>query len=101
LRAWEAGSRPILADLNIVTIAAFVPDSWSIRLRDERVENVDYEHPCDYVVLTGKMWQRERMFAISAEFRKRGKTVVIGGAHASVYPDGVRSPVDFDQGYCR
>jgi hypothetical protein len=94
LRAWEAGARPILADLNIVTIAAFVPESWSIRLCDERVENIDYDHPCDYVALTGKISQRKRMFAISEEFRNRGRTVVIGGAHASLDPDDVRSHAD-------
>lgn len=94
LAAWGVGSAPILADLNIVTVAAFVPDSWSIRLCDERVEKVDFDHRCDFVGLTGKISQRERIFALSREFRKRGIKVIIGGAHASLDPDDMRAHAD-------
>jgi hypothetical protein len=92
--AWGLGRAPILADVVIVTVAAFVPPTWTVRLCDERVEEADLDHDCDIVALTGKVSQRERMFELARAFRARGRLVLIGGAHASLDPQDVRPHAD-------
>lgn len=82
------------ADLVIVTVAAFVPADWQIRLCDENIDSVDFESNADFIGITGKVSQFGRMQEIAAEFRRRGKTVLIGGPYASLVPDTVRPHCD-------
>ena len=83
-----------LADLVVPTLAAMVPDGWHIELCDEHLEDVNYDTPCEYIGVTGKVSQWGRVSAIAAEFRRRGKTVLIGGPFASLCPDVAREHCD-------
>src|SRR5258707_5542812 len=76
-----------VADLTVVTIAAFVPGDWTVRLVDEAVSPVDLTFEADFVAITGKVSQRKRMIELAAEFRRRGRTVLIGGSFASLNPE--------------
>lgn len=82
------------ADLATVTVAAMVPDDWQISICDEHVEPVDFDHPAEFVGLTGKVTQENRMLELAEEFRRRGKTVIIGGPYASLSPEFVRGHCD-------
>src|SRR6185295_6724511 len=62
------------------------PAGFEIRLCDENISAVDFNCDADYVGITGKINQRQRMIAIAREFRRRGKTVLIGGPYASLSP---------------
>lgn len=83
-----------VADLTIATVAAMVPNGWHIKLSEEAVASVDLESDADFIALTGKVSQRSRMYALADEFRRRGKTVLIGGSFASLSPDDVRPHAD-------
>jgi radical SAM superfamily enzyme YgiQ (UPF0313 family) len=89
-----AGGRTQVADLAIATVAALVPDGWEIRLTDEDITPVDLENPVEFVALTGKVSQRRRIIELAAEFRRRGRTVLIGGSFASLSPDEMRPHAD-------
>jgi len=65
-----------------------------IALCDEGAQVIDFNTACDYIGITGKVSQWARMRAIAAEFRKRGKRVIIGGPFASLCPDVVRPHCD-------
>jgi hypothetical protein len=54
----------------------------------------DLDTPADYVGITGKISQWGRMRTLAREFRERGKTVLIGGPHASLSPELVRPHCD-------
>lgn len=82
------------ADLVLPTLAAFVPEDWEIRLCDENLDPVDFDCAADFVGITGKISQFGRMLEIAAEFRRRGKTVLIGGPYASLVPDKLRPHCD-------
>jgi radical SAM superfamily enzyme YgiQ (UPF0313 family) len=82
------------ADLATVTVAALAPRDWQISVCDEHVEPIDFDHPADFIGLTGKVTQEHRMLEIAQEFRRRGKTVLIGGPYASLSPDFVRGHCD-------
>ena len=83
-----------IADLATTTVAALAPDDWQVRICDEYLESVDLDTDAHYVGLTGKIDQSARMLQLAAEFRRRGKTVIIGGPYASLSPDRVREHCD-------
>src|SRR5262249_54172532 len=82
------------ADLAIATVAAMAPDDFSIVLCDEHATPVNFESTADFIGITGKVSQWGRMKAIADEFRRRGKTVMIGGPYASLSPEVVRPHCD-------
>ena len=94
LEAWGIQKRMNLADLTMPTVAALIPPSWDIRICDERYQPADLESDAEIIGITGKISQRERMIELAAEFRKRGKVVVMGGPHVSLNPDDIRPHAD-------
>lgn len=82
------------ADLSIATVAAMAPAGFGVELCDEHFMPVAYDTAADYVGITGKVSQWGHMKAIAAEFRRRGKTVLIGGPYASLSPEAVRPHCD-------
>jgi len=83
-----------MADLSTPTVAAMCPASFGALLCDENVTPIDWNTPADFIGLTGKITQFGRMKQIAAEFRRRGKVVIIGGPYASLCPDMARPHCD-------
>ncbi len=73
--------------LSLPVIAAYTPPDWEVALVDEAVEDIDFDHPCDLVGLSVMTCYAPRAYEIATEFRKRGKTVVLGGVHPTYCPD--------------
>jgi len=74
--------------LGLATIAAEVPDYWEIKIIDENVDELDYEHEkADLVVISFLTTNSVRGYMIADAFRCRGIKVVIGGVHTSVKPE--------------
>ncbi|MEM7350566.1 MAG: radical SAM protein [Acidobacteriota bacterium] len=88
-----AGAQAI-ADLAASTVAALAPDGWQVSICEEYVEPIDFDTDADFIGLTGKVIQGQRMNEVADIFRQRGKTVLIGGPHASLSPDAVRDHCD-------
>ncbi len=76
------------------SIAALTPQAWDIQAVDENVEPIDFDTPCDMVGLTAFNIQKTRAFKIAAEFKRRGKLVVMGGPFATSEPDVCQQHVD-------
>jgi len=91
---WGFPAAQSIADLATATVAAFAPRDWQVEICEEYVEPVDFDHPADYVGITGKITQWSRMRQVAAEFRQRGRKVIIGGPFASLSPDVVRGHCD-------
>jgi len=94
--AWGLEGRTTVADLASVTVAAFAPRGWEIRLTDETITPLDLDEVENGVVvaITGKVSQRNRMFELADHYRRRGAVVIIGGPYASLSPDDVRPHAD-------
>lgn len=88
------GSFPVVADLTTPTLAALVPPSWDITICDGRFQDVDFDTSAGVIALTGKVSQREDMKRLAGEFRRRGKLVLAGGPHVSLWPEDLRGHVD-------
>ncbi|MEM7354630.1 MAG: radical SAM protein [Acidobacteriota bacterium] len=89
VQGWGLPPATALADLPIATVAAMVPDSFDIRLCDENITPIDFDIEADFIGITGKVSQWGRMQQIAGEFRRRGRTVLIGGPFASLSPEVV------------
>jgi hypothetical protein len=87
-------SAVMMADLAAATVAAMAPPDFDVAICDETISPVDFNHPAEWIAITGKVSQRQRMVALAAEFRSRGKRVIIGGPYASLSPDRVRNHCD-------
>ncbi|MCP5014222.1 MAG: B12-binding domain-containing radical SAM protein [Ketobacter sp.] len=83
-----------IADLAITTVAALVPADFDVEICDQYVSMVKLDYPADFVGITGKISQVGNMIKLAQEFRRRGKTVIIGGSFASLTPDAVRPYCD-------
>jgi len=94
LGAWGVGKRVNLADLTMPTVAALLPADWRVSLCDERIDPVDFETDSAVIGITGKVSQRDRIIELAADFRARGKLVLIGGPYATLNPDDMRPHAD-------
>ena len=91
---WGFSSVQWIADVTLTTLAALAPPDFTVRLCDEAISPIDFDTSADFIGLTGKITQRERMIEVAAEFRRRGKTVLIGGPSASLSPGPFRQACD-------
>lgn len=88
LKADRTGDRHFtrVASAAIATVAAFAPDDFEVSLCDETIEPVDLDVDADVIGITANVSQALRALELAAEFRARGKTVLIGGPHVSLAP---------------
>jgi radical SAM superfamily enzyme YgiQ (UPF0313 family) len=80
--------------LSLAALAAVTPPAWEVALCDENIEPLHLDTDADLVALTAMTPQAPRAYEIAAQFRARGKTVVMGGFHASNLPDEALVHVD-------
>ncbi|MEI6214152.1 MAG: radical SAM protein [Desulfuromonadales bacterium] len=80
--------------LSLASLAAVTPPDWDVELLDDNFEAVNYGSNADVIALTAMTPQAPRAYEIADEFRRRGKTVVMGGFHASNLPDEALTHVD-------
>lgn len=73
--------------LSLAAIAAVTPPEWEVALCDDHTERIDFDTDADLIALTAMTPQAPRAYEIAAGFKSRGKTVVMGGFHASNLPD--------------
>ena len=80
--------------LSLAAIAAVTPDEWELEFCDDSFEKLDYSTNADIIALTAMTAQVSRAYEIADAFRKRGKTIVMGGFHVSNLPEEALAHVD-------
>lgn len=85
----------VFPPLGLLTLAGLTPREVPVALCDENTgEVVDFDTDARVVCITGYNIQMKRVFEIADEFRRRGKTVVIGGPIANLLPAECRPHCD-------
>ncbi|MGE5801925.1 MAG: B12-binding domain-containing radical SAM protein [Gemmatimonadota bacterium] len=88
--AMDSRGRPIkqrtvhLPALTLPMLAAVTPPDADLRLCCETAEQIPFDEPWDLVGLTGMGSGIVRAWQIADEFKRRGRTVVIGGIAATL-----------------
>lgn len=80
--------------LSLAALAAVTPPEWAVALWDENIEPHFPATDADLVAITAMTPQAPRAYQLAAAFRAAGKTVVMGGFHASNLPDEALQHVD-------
>lgn len=88
------GFKRSLLDLGLVTVAACTPRHIDIEIVDEYLTPIPYDTDADLIALSAKTSCVVHAYEVAAEFKKRGKTVVLGGIHASLRPEEALEHVD-------
>jgi radical SAM superfamily enzyme YgiQ (UPF0313 family) len=71
--------------LNI--IASLTPQYYEIKIIEEEIEDVNLDEECDIVGISTMTSNAPRAYRMAGEFKKRGRTVVMGGVHPTVLPE--------------
>lgn len=80
-------SRSMLAPLNLMYLAAYVPDGVDVRIIDENVEPVRFDDAPRLAGINVMTSTARRAYEIADRYRERGSLVVMGGVHASMLPE--------------
>jgi radical SAM superfamily enzyme YgiQ (UPF0313 family) len=85
----------IYPPLGLLTLAALTPREFQVTICDENAgERVDYDTSAQIIGITGYLLQKSTVLAHAHQFRKRGKTVIIGGPLANLLPEVCRPHCD-------
>jgi len=77
-------------------LAALTPKEYQTRIIDELVDDLDFDEEVDLVALTGMLRHIPRAIDIAKEFKRRGKTTIIGGVGAFALEEGIEKSGAFD-----
>jgi radical SAM superfamily enzyme YgiQ (UPF0313 family) len=75
-------------------LAALTPKRHSVEIINENYDDINFDKKVDLVGITCLTMTAPRVYQIADEFRRRGKTVVIGGYHASALPEEAKQHAD-------
>lgn len=75
-------------------VAAAMPADVDTTIVDEDVEPVDFDADVDLVGISFMTFNAPRAYQIADEFRRRGKTVIVGGYHPTFLPEEASTHAD-------
>lgn len=86
-----SGRRTLAPPLGLLTVAALLPSSWELRLKDLNARQLSEDdwHWADMVMVSGMLVQRENLLSLVREAKARGKTVAAGGPYPTSLPEEV------------
>jgi len=82
------------ARVTLTTLAGLTPPQHQVVIHDARLSEPNYEGDWDLVGFTGMTCEMPHVYQMADEFRKRGKTVAIGGYHATSLPEEAANHAD-------
>lgn len=80
--------------LSILILASLVPNSYLVRIIDERYERINFDEDYDIIGISCYTYNVLRGYQIADEFRQKGKKVVLGGWHPSSLPSEAKCHAD-------
>lgn len=80
-------SKLYFVGLSLPLLAALTPDDFACEIILETIEDVDFDSDADIVAISSMGHAVIRTLDIAREFKRRGKTVVLGGYMVSLMPE--------------
>lgn len=87
-------SRLYFVGLGLPLLAALTPQDWEVEIILETIEEIPFDTDASIIAIGSMGHAIVRTIDIAAEFRKRGKTVVLGGYMASLMPKEAKQYCD-------
>lgn len=79
--------RIIRPELTLSLLAALTPPDIEVEINDETIEDIDFNTDAELIGITSLTRNIKRAYQIAEEFRRKEKTVVMGGMHVTFMPD--------------
>lgn len=77
----------MMPQLGLYILQGLTPSEHEVTVIEEENGLVDLDHECDLVGISSMTANAPRAYYLCKEFKKRGKTVILGGVHPSILPD--------------
>ena len=77
----------MMPQLALYILQSLTPSIHEVQVIEEETGMVDLNVSCDLVAISCMTANAPRAYELSQEFKKRGKTVVLGGVHPTILPD--------------
>ncbi|MDD5571775.1 MAG: radical SAM protein [Bacteroidales bacterium] len=77
----------MMPQLALIIIEGLTPKEHEVKIIEEESQAVNIDEDCDLVGISCMTANANRAYHLAEEFRKRGKTVVLGGVHPTILPD--------------
>lgn len=90
----EQPERATVEPLSIAVLSAITPADIERSFYDDRVENIPFDEPTDFVVITVETFTAKRAWEIAAKYQNRNIPVIAGGIHVTLIPDEAAQHVD-------
>jgi len=80
--------------LALGVLAGLTPEPHTVRLLDDRMEDITGEETADLVAITVDTFCARRAYQIADMYRDRGVPVCLGGVHVTLLPDEAQDHAD-------
>lgn len=77
----------LMPQLAMFILQGLTPKEHQVTAVDEEAEDIDLDLECDLVGISFMTSNAPRAYRLAQEFKKRGRTVVLGGVHPTLLPD--------------
>ena len=77
----------MMPQLSLYILEGLTPPEIEVKVIEEEIDHIDLEQECDLVGISCLTANAPRAYELCQEFKKRGKTVVLGGVHPTILPD--------------
>ena len=81
-------------ELVLSQLAASTPEKHNVKVIDDRYEDPSNHDDFDIIGISTVTPSAPRAYELADQFRKKGKTVVLGGLHPSALPDEAKQHAD-------
>ena len=77
----------MVPQLSLYILEGLTSPEHRVKIIEEETEDINLDEDCDLVGISCMTPNAPRAYWLAGEFRKRGKTVVLGGVHPTILPD--------------
>jgi len=77
----------MIPQLALYILEGLTPPGIEVKVIEEEIDHIDLEQECNLVGISCLTANAPRAYELCQEFKKRGKTVVLGGVHPTILPD--------------
>lgn len=77
----------MLPQLALYILKGLTPPEHEVKIIEEETCHIDLDQECNLVAISCMTANAPRAYELCQEFKKRGKTVVLGGVHPTILPD--------------
>ena len=77
----------MMQQLALFIIEGLTPKKHQVKIVEEEYMHLNLDEECDLVGISCMTSNANRAYHLATEFKKRGKTVILGGVHPTILPD--------------